>query len=90
MERAFIDTNAWFAYANHHDPDHRRIRIVLQMFQGRLITLDFVFAETVTLCLYRLGHQVAATVGEVLRDPMAFQNLTSSDHQGTPMPDQRS
>ena len=90
MERAFVDTSAWFAYANRQDPDHQRIRTVLQTFQGRLITSNFIFDETVTLCLYRLGHQVAATVGEVLRDPMAFQNLTSSDHQGTPMPDQRS
>jgi uncharacterized protein len=29
MERAFVDTSAWFAYANRHDPDHQRIRNVL-------------------------------------------------------------
>lgn len=67
-ERAFVDTSAWFAYANRRDPAHAGIRSVLQTFQGRLITSNFVFDETVTLCLYRLGYQVAARVGEVLRD----------------------
>ena len=54
MKRAFVDTSAWFAYANRHDPDHQRIRTVLQTFQGRLVTSNFIFDETVTLCLYRL------------------------------------
>jgi len=83
MERAFVDTSAWFAYANRQDPDHRRIRAALQTFQGRLITSNFVFDETVTLCLYRLGRQVAATVGEVLRDPtvVALLRITPEDEQ---------
>ena len=49
MERAFVDTSAWFAYANREDPDHQRIRNVLQTFQGRLLTSNFIFDETVTL-----------------------------------------
>jgi predicted nucleic acid-binding protein len=83
MERAFVDTSAWFAYANRQDPDHQRIRTVFQTFQGRLITSNFVFDETVTLCLYRLGHQVAATVGDVLRDPtvVAMIRITPDDEQ---------
>jgi predicted nucleic acid-binding protein len=75
MERAFVDTSAWFAYANRLDPDHTRIRTVLRTFQGRLVTSNFVFDETVTLCLYRLGHQVAATVGAVLLDPTVVNLL---------------
>jgi predicted nucleic acid-binding protein len=51
MERAFVDTSAWFAYANRLDPDHTRIHTVLPTFQGRLVTSNFVFDETVTLCL---------------------------------------
>ena len=41
----------------------------------------FIFDETVTLCLYRLGRQVAATVGEVLRDPtvVAMLRITPED-----------
>jgi hypothetical protein len=83
MERAFVDTSAWFAYANRHDPDHRRIRAVLQTFEGRLTTSNFIFDETVTLCLYRLGRQVATTVGEVLRDPtvVAMLHITPEDEQ---------
>lgn len=83
MERAFVDTSAWFAYANRHDPDHTRIRSALQTFQGRLITSNFIFDETVTLCLYRLGHQVAATVGAVLLDPTVvdLMRLTPDDEQ---------
>jgi predicted nucleic acid-binding protein len=83
MERAFVDTSAWFAYANRHDPDHQRIRTALQTFQGRLITSNFIFDETVTLCLYRLGRQVATTVGEVLHDPtvVAMLRITPEDEQ---------
>ena len=83
MERAFVDTSAWFAYANRQDPDHTRIRNVLRTFQGRLVTSNFIFDETVTLCLYRLGHQVAATVGVVLLDPTVVDllRLTPDDEQ---------
>jgi predicted nucleic acid-binding protein len=83
MERAFVDTSAWFAYANRQDPDHQRIRNVLRTFQGRLIVSNFIFDETVTLCLYRLGYQVAAAVGEVLLDPtvVAMIRITPEDEQ---------
>ena len=49
MERAFVDTSAWFAYANRQDPDHTRVRNVLRTFQGLLMTSNFIFDETVTL-----------------------------------------
>jgi hypothetical protein len=48
---------------------------VLQAFQGRLVTSNFIFDETVTLCLYRLGDRVAVTVGEVLLDPAVVDLL---------------
>jgi uncharacterized protein len=67
-ERLFVDTSAWYAYANRRDPDHRAVREVLESPGLRLITSDFVFDETVTLCRYRLGHDIAAAVGNVLRD----------------------
>jgi hypothetical protein len=83
MEHAFVDTSAWFAYANRHDPDHTRLRTALQTFQGRLVTSNFIFDETVTLCLYRLGHQVAAAVGAVLLDAavVALLRVTPEDEQ---------
>jgi predicted nucleic acid-binding protein len=81
MERAFVDTSAWFAYANRRDPDHARIRSVLQTFAGQFVTSNFIFDETVTLCLYRLGHQVAAKSGELLLDPVVVDliRLTAND-----------
>ena len=68
IERVFVDTSAWFAYANRRDPDHRAVREVFRRKGLRLVTSNFVFDETVTLCLYRMGHGTASKVGAVLRD----------------------
>jgi predicted nucleic acid-binding protein len=65
--RIFVDTSAWFALANRRDPDHRTARGALESFRGRLVTSNFVFDETVTLCLYRLGRNAALRVGDELR-----------------------
>ena len=66
MERVFVDTSAWFAYVNRSDRDHEKVRDVLRAFEGRLVTSNFVFDETITFCLYRLGHRTAAKVGKTL------------------------
>jgi hypothetical protein len=66
MERLFVDTSAWVAHANRGDPDHAAVRDVLRRYRGRRVTSNFVFDETVTLCRYRLGYDVALTVGEAL------------------------
>lgn len=68
MERLFVDTSAWLAYANHADDAHAATRDALTRFVGRLVTTNFVFDETVTLCR-RMGHAAALLVGGVLRDP---------------------
>lgn len=68
MQRLFVDTSAWFAFANRADPDHKTVTALLAAFKGRLVTSNFVFDETVTLCLYRLGHAAAERVGQALRD----------------------
>lgn len=68
MERIFVDTGAWYAYINARDPDHLRLRGFLNSFTGRLVTSTYVFDETVTLVLTRLGHQRAVQVGSVLLD----------------------
>lgn len=68
MDRLFVDTSAWFAYANSQDPDHDRVRRVLLDYEGRLVTSNFVFDETVTLCRRKLGYGAACLVGEALRD----------------------
>jgi uncharacterized protein len=51
MERLFVHTSAWFAYANRKDPDHADVRKVFQGFEGRLATSNFIFDETISLSL---------------------------------------
>lgn len=68
MERLFVDTSAWFAYANRKDPDHAAVREVFRSFDGRITSSNFIFDETLSLCRYRLGHAAAATIGSVLLD----------------------
>jgi predicted nucleic acid-binding protein len=68
VERLFVDTSAWLAYANRADTAHAAVRDALKRFGGRLVTTNFVFDETVTTCR-RMGHPAAVLVGEVLRDP---------------------
>jgi len=81
MKRLFVDTSAWFAYINRKDRDHAPVSRALQSFSGRLVTSNFVFDETVSLCLYRMGHCVARTAGNVLMDPQAVDliRLTAND-----------
>jgi predicted nucleic acid-binding protein len=82
-ERIFVDTSAWFAYANRRDPEHRSVREVLRRKGVRLVTSNFVFDETVTLCRGRLGHAAAAKVGAVLREsPMVDLIRLSAEDEG--------
>ena len=68
MLRLFVDTSAWFAFANRDDPEHKSVAALLGKSRGRLVTSNFIFDETVTLCRRRLGHSVAGKVGSVLLD----------------------
>ena len=83
MERLFVDTSAWFAYANRKDRDHATVSAAVTGFDGRLVTSNFVFDETLSLCLYRLGHTVAERVGAVLLDPDSVDliRVTPEDEQ---------
>ena len=75
VERRFVDTGAWFAYANRADPDHHRVPKVLDEEPARLVTSSYVFDETVTLTQARLGHRPAVAVGRALLDPGAVHWL---------------
>ena len=68
-KRFFVDTSAWFAFANRTDSEHAAVRKLLESFPGRLVTSSVVFDETVTLCLYRLGREAAIRVGDTLLSP---------------------
>lgn len=69
MERLFIDTSAWFSYADLGDPDHVRIVKAFKPYKGRLVTSNYVLDETITLCRHRLGHRSAVLLGETILDP---------------------
>lgn len=69
MERLFVDTSAWFAYVNRKDPQHKNVSDIFRSSSARLITSNYIFAEIISLCLYRLGHNASRIVGSVLMDP---------------------
>lgn len=69
MLRLFVDASAWLAFVNRADDAHEAVRGVIGSFSGRLVSSTYVFDETVTLCRYRLGHAVAARMGDTLLDP---------------------
>lgn len=68
MNRAFVDTGAWYALLDRNDPDHAEVVQAFQDYRGRLITSNFVFDEAVTLARYRLGWDVARKLGSQLRE----------------------
>ncbi|HEX4047770.1 MAG TPA: type II toxin-antitoxin system VapC family toxin [Elusimicrobiota bacterium] len=69
MKRVFVDTSGWFAYARKDDPAHEGAREALERWEGRLVTTDYIFDETVTLTRARLGPAAAVKLGETLLDP---------------------
>jgi predicted nucleic acid-binding protein len=75
-ERLFVDTGAWFAYVNAADPDHQRVRPILDRASGRFVTSNYVFDETVTLTQARLGHRLAVTVGRTLQNVAVVELLS--------------
>ena len=69
MKRVFVDTSGWYAYARADEPAHDAIRAALERWEGRLVTTDYIFDETVTLARARLGFAHASRIGETLLDP---------------------
>ena len=68
MKRVFVDTSGWYAYARADDPAHAAAVAALESWEGRLVTTDYVFDETVTLARARLGAAAATRLGDALLD----------------------
>ncbi|MCF7996579.1 MAG: PIN domain-containing protein [Chromatiaceae bacterium] len=68
MQLAFVDTGAWYALLDHKDPDHMAVVEAFVEYRGRLVTSNYVFAETLTLVRYHLGWSVAHQFGSSLRE----------------------
>lgn len=81
MNRAFVDTGAWYALLDKNDPDHARVAVTFRAYRGRLVTSNFVFDEAITLVRYRLGWDVAKRLGEQLREQRVarLERVTSKD-----------
>jgi len=76
IERVFVDTSALYAYINSKDPDHKKVKSYLASFGGQLMTTNFIFDETVTLVLARMGHDRAVLTGKTLLNPKVFAIMT--------------
>ena len=84
MERLFVDTGAWYALGNRADPAHDAVAAALKSFSGRLVTSNFVFDETIALCVARRrGHAAAARLGAVLLAPAVVDlvHITTDDER---------
>ena len=83
MERLFVDTSAWYALVNRAAPEHRDVQRVIRQPAVRLVTSNFIFDETVTLALARLGHAAAVQIGSALRatDRLDYIRLTADDER---------
>lgn len=81
MERAFVDTGAWFAFVNADDESHGAVKAAIKKWKGRLVTSNFVFDETVTLCRYECRHDVALRVADRMTDGKSVQvvRVTADD-----------
>ncbi len=67
MKAFLVDTSAWYALINRRDPSHINVFQVLKE-APRLVSTNFIFDETITLCRQRLGFTAACRVGHVLRN----------------------
>ena len=66
----FVDTGAYYALADVHDPDHAEsVRLLQHITRLRyaLVTSNFVISEVYTLLLKRLGWEVAGQYVEELK-----------------------
>lgn len=76
MKRVFVDTSGWYAYARKDDPAHEGASAALEKWEGRLVTTDYIFDETVTLARARLGPASAVKIGETLLDSGVVELVT--------------
>lgn len=79
-ERLFFDTSAIYAYINLKDPDHKKVKTVIDSFKGSLVITNYVFDEIVTLVTARLGHKIAVHVGNILRNSPQIEQVWISQN----------
>lgn len=78
MNRVFIDTSAFVALRNKSEREHRRARQALQKLQkarAQLFTSNYVFSETYTVLLVRVGRSEAVEWGRKFRQGSVIELL---------------
>lgn len=82
--RAFVDTSAYFALTESHSTYHvdaTRILTRLGHEHWRIVTTNFVLAETHSLLLQRLGRVIATSVIPEIRQGTAIVRVSASDER---------
>jgi predicted nucleic acid-binding protein len=72
----FVDTGAWYALVDRDDAEHTAAAAFLAANTLPLITTNFVFAETITLVRYRIGHEAARIFGQKLNESSFVRVVT--------------
>ena len=67
MDRVFVDTSAWYEFADRRGAAHEVISELIDEHRGRMITSTFVLAELTALVMVRFDHHLAVAVGESIR-----------------------
>jgi hypothetical protein len=63
LKLVFVDTGAFYALADKRDPAHSRAKRFYKECASRLLTTDFIFAETMSLMTKRLGKDISVAFG---------------------------
>lgn len=67
MNLVFVDTSAWYEFADRRTPGHEAIPDLIGGHRGRMITSTFILAELAALIVARFDHRLAVAVGESIR-----------------------
>jgi predicted nucleic acid-binding protein len=78
-----VDTSGFFALVNEKDPYHADVDAVLRRAaatRARVVTTNFVLAETHALLLSRLGRRIAVRFLQgLLAGTVSIERVTSAD-----------
>jgi uncharacterized protein len=69
----FVDTGAWYAGYIESDPNHLAVRPLIDAASTRLITTDYVLAETLNLLRARNELERAVILGRDILEGVAVQ-----------------
>ena len=79
----FVDTSAWYALADTSDAHHPAATQFIHTLTTPLVTSTYILDETVTLLRSHLGHVMARSFGERLRQEQIalLLRITEPDEQ---------